>query len=207
MVRQHNDNIHRKTMTLSGQGQVTAVPDTAVIRLGVQTSGENLAQIQAENARMVQSIIQALQRMGVNNIKTFQYSIDKVYDYDNGRQIDRGFSVRNIIEIRTNNLDMTGSIIDTAVNSGANVVDLISFDVANREYYYQQALNGAIRDAIQKSKSIAMNLNMSSEPIPVSITENSSMPIQPFRFEFAAATPIIPGSMLVEANVTVDFEY
>jgi len=194
-------------MTLSGQGQVTAVPDTAVIRLGVQTSGENLAQIQAENARMVQSIIQALQRMGVNNIKTFQYSIDKVYDYDNGRQIDRGFSVRNIIEIRTNNLDMTGSIIDTAVNSGANVVDLISFDVANREYYYQQALNGAIRDAIQKSKSIAMNLNMSSEPIPVSITENSSMPIQPFRFEFAAATPIIPGSMLVEANVTVDFEY
>lgn len=207
MVRQHNDNIHRKTMTLSGQGQVTAVPDTAVIRLGVQTSGENLAQIQAENARMVQSIIQALQRMGVNNIKTFQYSIDKVYDYDNGRQIDRGFSVRNIIEIRTNNLDMTGSIIDTAVNSGANVVDLISFDVSNREYYYQQALNGAIRDAIQKSKSIAMNLNMSSEPIPVSITENSSMPIQPFRFEFAAATPIIPGSMLVEANVTVDFEY
>jgi len=194
-------------MTLSGQGQVTAVPDTAVIRLGVQTSGENLAQIQAENARMVQSIIQALQRMGVNNIKTFQYSIDKVYDYDNGRQIDRGFSVRNIIEIRTNNLDMTGSIIDTAVNSGANVVDLISFDVSNREYYYQQALNGAIRDAIQKSKSIAMNLNMSSEPIPVSITENSSMPIQPFRFEFAAATPIIPGSMLVEANVTVDFEY
>lgn len=207
MVRQHNDNIHRKTMTLSGQGQVTAVPDTAVIRLGVQTSGDNLAQIQAENARMVQSIIQALQRMGVNNIKTFQYSIDKVYDYDNGRQIDRGFSVRNILEIRTNNLDMAGSIIDTAVNSGANVVELISFDVTNREYYYQQALNAAIRDAIQKSKSIAMSLNAASDPVPVNIVENSLMPIQPFRYEFAATTPIIPGSMLVEANVTVDFEY
>jgi len=194
-------------MTLTGQGQVTAVPDIAVIRLGVQTTGENITGIQTDNARMTQSIIQALQRMGVNNIKTYQYTIDKLYDYENGRQIDRGFSVRNILEIRTNNLDMAGSIIDTAVNLGANVVELISFDVSNREYYYQQALNAAIRDAIQKSKSIAMSLNISSEPLPVNIVENSIMPIQPFRYELAASTPIIPGNMLVEANVTVDFEY
>ncbi|NYB72984.1 SIMPL domain-containing protein [Sedimentibacter hydroxybenzoicus DSM 7310] len=207
MVRRYNDNVHNKTMTLTGQGQVTAVPDIAVIRLGVQTTGENITGIQTDNARMTQSIIQALQRMGVNNIKTYQYTIDKLYDYENGRQIDRGFSVRNILEIRTNNLDMAGSIIDTAVNLGANVVELISFDVSNREYYYQQALNAAIRDAIQKSKSIAMSLNSSSEPIPVNIVENSIMPIQPFRYEFAASTPIMPGNMLVEANVTVDFEY
>ncbi|WP_312813471.1 SIMPL domain-containing protein [Sedimentibacter sp.] len=207
MVRRYNDNVHNKTMTLTGQGQVTAVPDIAVIRLGVQTTGENITGIQTDNARMTQSIIQALQRMGVNNIKTYQYTIDKLYDYENGRQIDRGFSVRNILEIRTNNLDMAGSIIDTAVNLGANVVELISFDVSNREYYYQQALNAAIRDAIQKSKSIAMSLNSSSEPIPVNIVENSIMPIQPFRYELAAATPIMPGNMLVEANVTVDFEY
>ncbi|WP_313165389.1 SIMPL domain-containing protein [Sedimentibacter sp.] len=207
MVRRYNDNVHNKTMTLTGQGQVTAVPDIAVIRLGVQTTGENITGIQTDNARMTQSIIQALQRMGVNNIKTYQYTIDKLYDYENGRQIDRGFSVRNILEIRTNNLDMAGSIIDTAVNLGANVVELISFDVSNREYYYQQALNAAIRDAIQKSKSIAMSLNISSEPLPVNIVENSIMPIQPFRYELAASTPIIPGNMLVEANVTVDFEY
>jgi len=193
-------------MTLTGQGQVTAVPDIAVIRLGVQTTGENITDIQTDNARVTQSIIQALQRMGVNNIKTYQYAIDRLYDYENGRQIDRGFSVRNILEIRTNNLDMAGSIIDTAVNLGANVVDLISFDVSNREYYYQQALNAAVRNAIQKSKSIAMNLNISSEPIPVNIVENIIMPIQPFRYELAV-TPIMPGSMLIEASVTVDFEY
>lgn len=207
MVRQYNDNIHKKTMTLTGQGQVTAVPDIAIIHLGVQTTGENLTAIQSENARVTQSIIQALQRMGVNNIKTFQYTIDKIYDFENGRQIDRGFSVRNILEIRTNNLDSVGSIIDTAVGLGANVVDLISFDVSNREYYYQQALNIAVRNAIQKSKSIAMNLNISTDPIPVNIVENSVMPIQPFRRELAATTPIMPGNILIEASVTVDFEY
>jgi hypothetical protein len=195
-------------MTLTGQGQITTVPNIAVIRLGVQTTGENLVDIQSENAQIAQVIIQALQRMGISDIKTFQYSIDKLYDYENGRQIDRGYSVRNILEIRTTNLDMAGNIIDTAVNLGANVVDLISFDVANREYYYQQALNMAIMNAMQKAKSISINLGIPADPAPIRIVENSVTPVQPyFRQELAATTPIMPGNIKIEASVTVDFSF
>ncbi len=146
--------------------------------------------------------------MGISDIKTFQYSIDKLYDYENGRQIDRGYSVRNILEIRTTNLDMAGNIIDTAVNLGANVVDLISFDVANREYYYQQALNMAIMNAMQKAKSISINLGIPADPAPIRIVENSVTPVQPyFRQELAATTPIMPGNIKIEASVTVDFSF
>lgn len=209
MTKYYSDNsLHNRTMTLTGQGQVTAVPNIAVIRLGVQTTGENLVDIQAENAQTAQSIIQALQRMGISDIKTFQYSIDKIYDYENGRQIDRGYSVRNVLEIRTTNLDMVGNIIDVAVNLGANVVDLISFDVANREYYYQQALNMAIMNAMQKAKSISMNLGIPADPVPIRIVENMVAPIQPyFRQELAATTPIMPGNIKIEASVTVDFAF
>ena len=200
-------SLHNKTMILTGHGKISVAPDTAIIRLGVQTTGENLAQIQADNARRSQSIIQALQRMGVSDIKTSQYSIDKVYDYVEGRQIDRGFSVRNILEIRTNNLDAVGAIIDAAVNAGANVVDLIAFDISNREYYYQQALNMAIMNAIQKANSITRNLGLSSSAVPIKIVENTAMSF-PVQREFAAATtPIVPGTLNVEANVTVDFIY
>lgn len=202
-----DNNIHNKIMTLTGHGQMSVAPDIAIIRLGVQTTGENLAQIQADNARSSQAIIQVLQRMGITEIKTFQYSIDKVYDYVEGRQIDRGYSVRNILEIRTNNLDAVGTIIDASVNAGANIVDLISFDLSNREYYYQQALNMAIMNAIQKANSITMNLGLSSSPVPVKIVENTAMPFLPVQREFVAATPIIPGTLNVEANVTVDFAY
>lgn len=209
MSKYYNDNnLHNRAMTLTGQGLVTAVPNIAVIRLGVQTTGENLPNIQAENAQTTQSIIQSLQRMGVADIKTFQYSIDKLYDFENGRQIDRGYSVRNILEIKTTNLDMAGNIIDAAVNSGANIVDLISFDISNREYYYQQALNIAIMNAIQKAKSISLNLGIHADPIPTRIIETSMSPIQPFfRQELAATTPIMPGNIVIEANVTVDFEF
>lgn len=200
------NNLHNKTMILTGHGQVSVAPDTAIIRLGVQTSGENLTQIQADNARSSQAIIQALQRMGVSDIKTSQYSIDKVYDYVEGRQVDRGFAVRNILEIRTNNLGDVGTIIDAAVNAGANLVDLISFDISNRDYYYQQALNMAIMNAIQTANSITMNLGLSGSPLPVKIVENTAMPF-PVQREFVAATPIMPGTLNVEANVTVDFVY
>lgn len=201
-----DNNLHNKTMILTGHGQVSVAPDTAIIRLGVQTSGENLTQIQADNARSSQAIIQTLQRMGVSDIKTSQYSIDKVYDYVEGRQVDRGFAVRNILEIRTNNLGDVGTIIDAAVNAGANLVDLISFDISNRDYYYQQALNMAIMNAIQKANSITMNLGLSGSPLPVKIVENTAMPF-PVQREFVAATPIMPGTLNVEANVTVDFVY
>ena len=209
MTKYYSDNnLHNRTMILTGLGEINVVPNIAVIHLGVETRGENLVNIHAENAQITQSIIQALQRMGVSDIKTYQYSINKIYDYEDGRQIDRGYSVRNILEIRTTNLDKVGNIIDTAVNLGANVVELISFDISNREYYYQQALNMAVMNAIQKAKSIAMNLGLSAEPIPMKITENCTPPIQPFfRQELAATTPIMPGNIRIEANVTVEFEF
>ena len=200
-----DNNVHNRTMTLIGHGEISVSPDIAVIRLGVETTGENLSRIQADNARISQSVIQALQRMGITDIKTSQYSINKVYDYVEGRQFDRGYSVRNILELRTNNLEAAGNIIDTAVNAGANIVDLITFDISNREYYYQQALNMAIMNAIQKAKSITMNLGISSAPVPVNIVENTAM-LFPVQREFAA-TPIMSGVINIIANVTVDFVY
>lgn len=203
-----DNNLHNKTMILAGHGEMSVAPDTVVIRLGVETTGENLSQIQEDNARISQQIIQAVQRMEISDIKTFQYSIDKIFDFIEGRQIDRGYSVRNILEIRTNNLEAAGRIIDASVNAGANIVDLISFDISNREYYYQQALNMAIMNAIQKAKSITMNLGLSSNAVPVKIVENTAMPFQPVQREFAAATtPIMPGTIKIEANVTVEFVY
>lgn len=203
-----DNNIQYKTMTLIGQGQVSLVPNIAVVRLGVQTTGENLVEIQSENAQKTQAILQALQQAGITDIKTFQYSIDKIYQYENGTQIDKGYSVRNILEIRTNNIDQVGIAIDTAVNTGANVVELISFEVSNRDFYYQQALNLAVNNAVQKSKSISRNLGIKTDPIPISITENSTaaIPFQQFQRELAS-TPIVPGNIQIEAFVTVEFVY
>lgn len=196
------------TMTLTGEGHVMAAPDLAVIRLGVQTTGTNLSQIQPENAQISQRIIQALRQAGVSEIKTFQYSIDRLFEYVDGRQIDKGYSVRNILEIQTSTMDQIGNIIDTAVTAGANVVQSISFELSDPDHYYEQALNLAVDSAIQKAKTISSNLRIRLNPIPIRIIEGSAptFPRQQLQHD-VAATPILPGDLKIEAFVTADFIY
>jgi uncharacterized protein YggE len=197
-------------MTLTGTGHVSVVPDTAVIRLGVQTTSANLSTAQQENAMLSQAVLQSLQQLGITDIKTFQYNIDKIYDMENNQRVDKGYMVRNIFEIRTRNIDQVGTIIDNAVNNGANIVDFINFEVSDTNYYYLQALNLAVMNAIQKSRSISENLGIKTLPVPNHITENSTAPIPFQNFamrEGAFTTPIEPGNIRIEASVTVEFIY
>lgn len=203
-----NNSYSKHTMTLTGQGHVAVTPDLAVIRLGVQTTGYNLSQIQTENARISQRIIQALRQAGITDLKTMQYSIDKIYDYVDGKQINKGYSVQNILEIKTNNINQVGNIIDLAVNMGSNIVLSISFELSEPELYYQHALNLAVDNAIQKAKAISTNLHIGLNPIPIRIIEGNTSPIPMQQFQRdIAATPIVPGNLRIEAIVTADFFY
>ncbi|MDD3174286.1 MAG: SIMPL domain-containing protein [Herbinix sp.] len=200
-----------RKMTFTGRGQVSVNPDLAIIRLGVQTTGEDVTAAQSENAKISSQILAALKELGVTDIKTYQYQIEKLYDYENGTKIDRGYSVRNIMEIRTGNMGQVGVIIDTAVYNGANVVDLISFEVSHPDMYYQQALNLAIRNAYQKAKTVSTGLRIMFDPVPILITENSLQPI-PYTPTYALregayTTPIESGSKQIEASVTVEYVY
>ena len=197
-------------MVLNGTGQVTAVPDIAVIRLGVQTSGEDLEAAQQENARLSQAVLDAIENMGITDIKTQQYTINKDYEYVDGKQIDKGYIVRNIFEIRTRDLDQVGELIDVSVKSGANVVDLIDFEVSDANAYYNEALNNALDNAFEKARSITNNIGAILNPIPTKITENTNTPV-PYRNlamrEGAYTTPIEAGTKQIEASVIVEFNY
>lgn len=209
-IRGEQRQTYRK-MIFNGKGVVTVNPDIAIIRLGVQTNGESVTAAQTDNARISQQILEALKKLGNIEIKTYQYQIEKVYDYEDGTRIDRGYSVRNIYEIRTGNVGQTGFIIDTSVNNGANIVESVSFDVALPEKYYQQALSQAVNDAYNKAKTISSSLRIMFDPVPILISESSAMPV-PYSQMFTArggeySTPIESGNKQIEATVTVEFTY
>ena len=199
------------TIIVNGDGRVSVVPNIAVIRLGVQTDGENLTELQGRNAEISQMILQALETFDIVDIRTFQYQINKLFDYENGRQIDRGYTVRNIFELRSDNIDQVGMIIDTAIANGANIVELIEFELSDSETYYLEALRLALDNAYQKAFAIADSLGIEKEPIPVKVTESSSLslPPRPFiaRESVAFVTPVESGRQQIEASVIVEFRY
>lgn len=207
---EYNNTNNYKAMTLTGQGKVVTVPDIAIIRLGVETMGEDLPAIQAENAQISQSIIDFFKDSGISDVRTYRYSINRRFDFQNGTQIDRGFVVRNILEIQLDNMEQAGTVIDGAIKRGANVIDFISFEISEPSPFYQQALNMAVINAIDKAESLAALLGLPSLPVPVKITENTT-PVIPFAqrsfAERSLVTPIEPGNLTIEANVTVEFAY
>ncbi len=198
----------KNIITVNGSGQVNVVPDTAVLRLGVQTNGLQLEEIQAENAYRSTAVLQAIKQLGVTDITTFQYMINRLFDYQDGKQIDAGYAVRNIFEIRTGDIAKVGTIIDTAVSNGANVVDFINFEVSDRSGYYLLALNQAVADAYEKARSVTEGIGVGFNPLPVSITENSQGPI-PFRaisYREGLSTPIEASNIQIDASVVVVFQ-
>jgi len=202
------DPSQKRTMTLTGRGQVSLIPDMAVIRLGVELRGPDLEEVQVQNAKQSQALLEALGKMGISDVNTFQYTIDKHFENVNDTPVQRGYTVRNIYEIRIHDTDKVGTVIDEAVRAGANAVDLISFEASDPERYYLQALNLAVDEAIGKAKSIAGELDIQIDPVPVSITEVSSMPISAMPLQREAAnTPIIPGNITIEANINAEFSY
>jgi len=206
-----NSQDSNNVIIVNGDGRISAVPDIAVIRLGVQTNGENLTEIQAENARISQTVLDSLEQYSLIDVRTFQYQINKIFEYEDSRQIDRGFSVRNIFELRTDNIDQVGMIIDTAVSNGANIVELIEFELSDANLYYLEALKLALNNAYQKAYTIADSLGIQNEPIPIKVTESSTLAIPPRPFIAREGgvfvTPIEPGSEQIEASVIMEFKY
>lgn len=203
------NNYSSSTMILTGTGYVNVQPDTAIIRLGVVTKGYNLPNLQTENAAISQAVLDALKQFDISELKTLEYILDKNYEMHNGERIEKGYLVRHTFEIKMNQMDQIGMLIDQAVNSGANYVESIVFDVSNIEIYYLQALNLAVMNAYKKARSISLHLGLQREPFPSRIVENSATPIpysQMFRGkEQFISTPIEPGLKKIEATVTIDF--
>ena len=194
---------------LRGEGVVTVFPDIAVIRLGVVSEGESLADLQSENALLVDGVVSALEQIGVQDISTFNYTIDKNYIYENGNRIDGGYIIRNILDIRTFEMEDVGVIIDTAVANGANQVELVAFQISNSSEYYQEALNLAIMDGIEKARNISETFGFNINQTPVRITEHGGLQEPPRLFNVAreedTVTPILPGDQRIFASVTIEF--
>lgn len=194
-----------------GEGIVSAQPDKALITLGVITESKNLNEAQQTNSTTMRKVINSLIQLGIpnENIKTVQYTIETLYDYQDGKQLLRGYRVTHMIQVTLSEIALTGRVVDVAVNNGANSVTNIQFSLAHPEIYYNQALALAIRNAQQKAYTISQTLGVRVNLQPTIIRETSqgTVPFTPSPVAFAKmeATPIEPGQLQVKASITAQF--
>jgi len=192
-------------VTTTGHGDVTAVPDEAVVSAGVNTHAATAAAALAQNAQTMQQVIAALKSARGSDLQTQEVSLDPQTD-DQGAVT--GYAAQDTVSAKARIAD-AGALIDAAVGAGANTVDGPSLDVSDSDALYRSALQKAMADARAKAQALARAGGFTVGPV-YSVTEGSQAPppvVYPAATASgAASTPVEPGTQDVTADVTVSFQ-
>lgn len=204
-----------RLLTAVGNGDASVVPDTAEVRIGVETESLTATQAREENASRVQNLVAVLKSLGIpdKDVRTSSYQINPVRRYDEkiqGLPPIVGYNVQNIISVKTEKMDIVPTILDKAVEGGVNRVDSINFSVKNDTAVRQEALRKAVADARANAQQMAKELGVKldkvysiqqgggvSTPMPMMYAKSMSAD--------ASSTPVFPGETTINASATVVF--
>lgn len=207
--------VERDTITISGQGKVTGVPDIATIDVGLVTEKPDVASAQKENTEKMNRLIKKMKDLGVNekDIQTIYYNIYPQYDWPNGKQVLRGYQVNQGVRVKIRDLNKIGDILIAAGEGGANQVSGLSFNIDDPEKLKQEARIKALENAKEKAEALAQVAGVKLGKI-VSFSEYEERPLAPvYRAyeglglgEGEVAPEIEKGTLDVVVNVTVSYE-
>lgn len=203
------ENILR-SIQVSGQGQVSAAPDQAVIQLGVQTEAEEAAQALSENNQNMNDLIQVFRDANIpsEDIQTQGINLNPRYDNpQNGTPQVVGYVAENILKVKVEDLSRLGDLLDQAVQAGGNRINGISFEISNQQELLDQAREVAWENAQKKAQQLASLADASlGEVLTIRETSNQPGPVVPAVRSMAveqAAVPVEPGSQSVSVQLDV----
>jgi uncharacterized protein YggE len=164
ILRERIVNENSDTVSVTGRGKVSYQPDMAVVTLGVQI--ENAAKAEDALNKLNEAtgkIISAVKVLGIpeKDIKTQTYSLVPHYEYktEDRNSVVSGYDANQQLVIKVKGIDadpgVSGRVIEEAGKAGSNQVMGVSFDISNLEELKQEARIEAIKDAQEKSASLA----------------------------------------------------
>lgn len=148
----------QRSVTVTGEGQVAAEPDVAVVRVGVTTDAGTAAEALGSNNAAMERVISRLTAEGIEerDLQTSTLDLGPRYtDGGNGAPNVAGYTARNILTVRVRDLDDLGGILDAAAGDGANTFEGLSFGMTNPEPLNDEALRLAVADARRKAEILA----------------------------------------------------
>jgi len=204
-----------RTINVAGNGKVMLDPDIAYINIGVHTENEEAGQALEENNTQVQKVIDALKAAGVadRDLQTSNFNIYPSQQYGpNGEVLETKYVVDNTVYVTVRNLNNLGTLLETVVSSGANSINGIQFDVADKT----KALSDARKQALDNARTLAeetataagvdlgeiqsINIYTNTGPIPLydSFGRGGGLGAPE-----ASQVPIVSGQISVTADVNV----
>lgn len=201
-----------RSISVSGAGEVTAVPDLAEVDAGVTSQASTAREASRQNAKVMEGVIEAVRSLGIaeRDIQTRRFGVSPVYDSRSSggaRAQIVGYRVTNQVHLRVRELDGLGALLDTLVTAGANELGGINFTVAEPQPLLDKARVEAVADARRKAALFAREAGVSLGRVLRIEELGGAGPPTPMAFARMqqAEIAVMPGEVGLSASVHITF--
>lgn len=164
------------TITVTGQGEVTAIPDVATFSYTIESSQKTVADAQADVTKKSDEVLSKLSDLGIKSedVKTDGYNSYPRYEYQtaaasricidfcppSGKQVLVGYTVSHTLSVKVRELGKAGDVAQALGQAGVQNISGPNFEVDDIEALREQARALAIDDARNDAKGLAKSLRV-----------------------------------------------
>jgi len=207
------------TLKVSGQGRVEAEPDMAILNLSVIREAKSAREALSANNEAMSKVLSQMKETGIEarDLQTSNFNISPRYRrYPKSNSIPPegpeiiGYVVTNSLTVRVRDMAKVGAVLDRSVTLGVNSGGNIQFANSDAETLRSKARERAVKNALQKARTITMAAGTSIKRI-LSISEQGGRqrPIamqETMARSAQAAVPIAGGEQTYLISVQMSFE-
>lgn len=202
-----------RTITMSGHGEMRAVPDQVQVNAGVTSSAPTAAAALTANTARMKGVFDTLRKMGVPEraIQTINFSVSPQYTggANNERPRLTGYQVNNEVSVRLDDVSKLGAALDALVIAGANQMNGINFSIREPAPLLEKARAAAVADARARAETYSKAAGVTLGPVQ-SIHEAGAEPPRPMYKVMAMSAersiPVAAGEESVTADVSIVWE-
>lgn len=211
------DEARPRTVSVTGQGEVTAEPDLAHVVLGVEARRPALAEARTEVAAAVERLLAPTKALGIDprlvNATRMQVQPEYRWNEKDRQRVLLGYFVSRQVQVELRNLEQLGTLLERAVDAGANQVSDPVLDSTRRKDLERDAMTRAVQDARQNAETLARAAGVKLGPVRV-LSAAPVGPVMPrYRMAMAMAEASMPpeetfqpGDMKFSASVSAEYD-
>ena len=216
-----SERASERTITVTGEGKITVVPDKATVRFGIASRHEDPEEARRQNAETSREAMNAVRELGVEErklrLESLQLQPVREYNPETRRSEDKGFEAARVLVVELEDLDKLPDLIAQIVQKGANRLNGVHYGLKDQDSLRDQALGLAVTRARDKANLMVSTLGVElgdvlriseqSFTMPMPHVRMADQPMMMAKAEAAAPEPEAYAAGETEVNAVVQVTF
>lgn len=211
-----------RTISITGVGEVSAVPDVSTINFTIRSSNDSndTQALQDEVAKKADAVFAKLKELGIEekDLQTSNYSVNPKYSYKDGVSTVVGYEASESINVKVRNTENVSKVLNVLALEQVTEVYGPNFDVDDIQKVKDEARDLAIKDAKEKADVLSKSLGVKIKrivgysddtgnyaPIPMMYSAKAEVMNQ-VGGAMGRDANIVEGEQKVNSTVTITFQ-